>query len=384
MKKWFYLFGFALTASLFVGCSDDEDDNEEGELIEDGLDENEVNYQSVSSILLLENVDDAGNVTYTLPYGEVLDASTPSVRTMTAESSYEAYDWFVYHCVPIDQREDYKDLMGEVSIDMKDYGTITFKPSQSSDLYGSVLFNLKSLPSVTRLNFIPVSLWPDNDISPIITRGDLVYDTQGITASECSALKGKKYYYLCVSDCQGNRGLLFCLNQSYGSDCYFSKWGLNFRKYVATEDTWRALANLYVSDKENFAGQITQMAKENPDAFPNGNIPAPLDALAHPDNYNNAIPEAPCGEPVYREWTETWNFKGIKKTTDLAEVTQNVVKVHPNTISYENGIARFQVYKQELRNMNYWTKGYANSNGSFTLTFSNSEQDRTRFLKVDN
>jgi hypothetical protein len=179
-----------------------------------------------------------------------------------------------------------------------------------------------------------------------------------------------------------DRGLLLCLNQDYDSKCYFDAVQKSFRRYPATEDTWHALANLYVSDKENFAGRMTQLAKENEQAFPKNKLPEPIDALVRPNNYSSA-PEAPCSEPVYNKWEETWNIRGKKSKVGYESVTQNVVKIHPNAIQYINGVARFDVYTQSPTNFDYG-KGHVKNNGSFSLTFSNSDYDKSRFLKVDN
>jgi hypothetical protein len=259
-RNAFYLWGLLFSASLLVGCSDDEDDNEEvyDEVMTDYT---ASRFDSVANALL--QADDTGDDTkYSMIYGEVLDESTPKVRTIAVNSYAEAFSWFINHCVPSDERENYKDVMGEITIDLDEYGSITYHPSETNDLYASITLNLSVLPDVNRLDIISSSLWPQNIYSSVALQS-LVYDTKGITLS--NEIQNVKLYYICVREYAGGQpGILLCLNPEWWIDedklydklFYYRRDGYdyttNFPKYLPSEDAWKAIAQLYYENADHF------------------------------------------------------------------------------------------------------------------------------------
>jgi hypothetical protein len=272
-RNAFYLWGLLFSASLLVGCSDDEDDNEEvyDEVMTDYT---ASRFDSVANALL--QADDTGDDTkYSMIYGEVLDESTPKVRTIAVNSYAEAFSWFINHCVPSDERENYKDVMGEITIDLDEYGSITYHPSETNDLYASITLNLSVLPDVNQLDIIPSSLWPQNIYSSIKLQS-LVYDTKGITLSK--DIKDAKLYYICVREYAGGQpGILLCLNPQWWIDLdylyegriYYQKkksgeeikW-TEVPKYITSEDTWKAIAQLYYKDADNFKAWLNVLGNQ--------------------------------------------------------------------------------------------------------------------------
>jgi hypothetical protein len=273
-KNALYLWGLLASASLLVGCSDDEDDNEE--VYDEVLtDYSASRFDRVANTLL--QVDDTGDDTkYSMIYGEVLDESTPKVRTIAVNSYAEAFSWFINHCVPGDERDNYQDVMGEITIDLDEYGSITYHPSESNDLYASVALNLTVLPDVNRLDIIPSSLWPQNIYSSVALQS-LVYDTKGITLSD--EIQNVKLYYICVREYTGGHpGILLCLNPQWWINrkllyedriWWYQKnkskeeiaWTL-IPRYITSKDTWEAIAQLFYKDADNFKAWLNMLSQQ--------------------------------------------------------------------------------------------------------------------------
>jgi hypothetical protein len=258
-NRLLYLLMFCLSCFIYTGCSSDDDPVDEEEMFEEDEDVDELNYLSVASVLLDGEKISEDSLVYTFSYGEVLDSSTPTVRSMGMNSYEEAFDWFVYHCVPVDQRENYTGLMGEITIDMGEYGTITYHPSESADLYASIDIHLKDISNVTRLDIIPMSLWPNNETSDYVL-GDVVYDTQGV--------EGVKEYYLCVSECEGShKGILLSFSPAW-EDKFIDTWneqGVSIHTPVGTtEDAWQALAHYVYGDEVKFKNRIEDVESKFP------------------------------------------------------------------------------------------------------------------------
>ena len=176
------LLGLGCVAS----CSDNEtgSDNPSQEELRDEA-KNSAQGQRMLSILSLtadvselpDNWQDASFKLESVTIGKSLDPAAPFVRTMSAESDKDARRYYT----ALTGRELNENATTD-SWSMEGIGTIAYRQGEEgSQNLGSIEFQVPALP-LSRLDFIPVSLVPDNgsDVAwePYYRPGDIVYNSK--------------------------------------------------------------------------------------------------------------------------------------------------------------------------------------------------------------
>lgn len=196
----------AMTAS---SCSDDEENGTEGETSEnngkDPLVPTPEGLRASAAQQIIKNLCDVdsvnGQVTYDFKLGEVLDATKPTEFSIGVNDLDEAVD--VFRNSIVGSAWEPVDMNGVLQVDLQEQGSMAFSPGGTDGALATVTLNLAGLPTMTRLSFIPVTLWPDNANSPF-TKGNIVYD------------KTEKCTYVCIAAYDtGREGLLLTLNKGW-------------------------------------------------------------------------------------------------------------------------------------------------------------------------
>lgn len=383
-KHSFFLGLFLLSCGAFAGCSDDDEDADESEYIETQEDVDEANFLSIASSLLDGEQITEDSIRYTFSYGEVLDESTPKVRTMGLNAYAEALDWFVYHCVPCDQRDNYKGVMGDITIDLGAYGSLTYRPSQTADLYASIYLNLTEVPDVTRLDLIPSALWPKNQDSDFYV-GDIVYDTQGVN--------GIKDYYICVRACEGGqRGLLLSLSNAWREEPFREKVEEQvsspfYIHHGTDEDAWQALAQYYYEDEDNFAGWVQDVAETCPevtfmaeDKYGYSYVIKCLLDYSKDETMRGGT-YCDCADATFQTCVKKIGWKQTKHYYKV--VKQKLVEIYSHGIELESGIPKFKVEEWQFTGYE-WVNVLNTNMDHHSEEFYNStkQEPQTRFTKI--
>lgn len=226
-----------------MSCNDDE-------LLEDtgngGTDE-EVSYEPTVEDLqfkamqqIINNLCDVdtvnGQAVYDFKIGQVLDETMPTEYSVGCETLEEAINLFRYSILGADNEPE--DMNGVLDLDLGDYGKLTFSPGGDNGALATLTVRLEELPLLTKLYFIPETLWPDNYSSPF-QRGDIVYD------------KTEGRMYVCIADYNAGRdGILFTLDGG---------WNLKGKKHnfyvcqeVPRESDFNALYEYYTDNRIDF------------------------------------------------------------------------------------------------------------------------------------
>lgn len=190
LKHVFRTSALCLAMLLGLGCVASCSDNETGSdnpSQEELLDEakNSAQGQRMLSILSLtadvselpDNWQDASFKLESVTIGKSLDPAAPFVRTMSAESDKDARRYYT----ALTGRELNENATAD-SWSMEGIGTIAYRQGEEgSQNLGSIEFQVPALP-LSRLDFIPVSLFPDNgsDVAwePYYRPGDIVYNSK--------------------------------------------------------------------------------------------------------------------------------------------------------------------------------------------------------------
>lgn len=212
-----YLF-IILFSAIWFGCNDNDDiywgvDN---------LSKDESLFLEMKSLLFRTVSDETGNEYYVPNLGEVIDVATPTVYAVGVNSIEEArYDFFEY-CIPYSMRDSLSNINEDVVIDFGEFGKIHYVENNNSLSYASLSIDLNSISNVTRIDFIPLDLWPNNNtaLTPFHL-GDIVKD-------ECFDV-----YYICVRECDnGNDGLLVSFDEKLSNTHLFK-----VKDYVSANST---------------------------------------------------------------------------------------------------------------------------------------------------
>ena len=191
----------AMTAS---SCSDDEE-NEMQNNGKDPLVPTPEGLRASAAQQIIKNLCDVdsvnGQATYDFKLGEVLDATQPTEFSVGVNDLDEAVDMFRNSIVG--SAWEPVDMNGVLQVDLQEQGSMVFSPGGTDGALATVTLNLAGLPTMTRLSFIPATLWPDNANSPF-TKGNIVYD------------RTEKCTYVCIAAYDtGREGLLLTLDKGW-------------------------------------------------------------------------------------------------------------------------------------------------------------------------
>lgn len=191
-------------------------------------------YELVKELLLDADTLSSGVVNYTSCAGEVLNNAFPDVYSVGVDSLLAARMFFYTHCVPENEDERVVADGNKRVYDMGDHGRICYTEVNRPDLLATIDIELAGITSVSRIELIPMSLWPNNDgnNSGPFYPGYIVVD------------KEEGLWWLCVKACEGGeKGVLmnFCED----------------RPMIKTDDRLnserkRQLAHLYMSAPRDF------------------------------------------------------------------------------------------------------------------------------------
>ena len=191
----------AMTAS---SCSDDEE-NEMQNNGKDPLVPTPEGLRASAAQQIIKNLCDVdsvnGQATYDFKLGEVLDATQPTEFSVGVNDLDEAVDMFRNSIVG--SAWEPVDMNGVLQVDLQEQGSMVFSPGGTDGALATVTLNLAGLPTMTRLSFIPATLWPDNANSPFV-KGNIVYD------------RTEKCTYVCIAAYDtGREGLLLTLDKGW-------------------------------------------------------------------------------------------------------------------------------------------------------------------------
>lgn len=229
--KYFKTMGMLLAAIvLAAGCSKDDNDSKTDErggwegdkhviAVEELTPEERLLLQqqgAMESILgqLTGNdelPDDFDEARYEPTYGVVLDESQPLVRSEHAETLADAERLFRDIVGSDDLIATTADGLSVTLMNMPmrldggivNFGTLTFHPSDGSLRTAYVDVDIKCIPGLRRIDFLPKATFPQNASSPYDI-GDIFEVSKG--SGYCTG------YYLCVRDSYTSRGVLVHMN----------------------------------------------------------------------------------------------------------------------------------------------------------------------------
>lgn len=226
-----------------MSCNDDElpEDTSNG-----GTDE-EVSYEPTVEDLqfkamhqIINNLCDVdsvnGKAVYGFKIGQVLDETKPTEYSVGCETLEEAIALFRYSILGADNEPE--DMNGVLDLDLGNYGRLTFSPGGDNGALATLTARLEGLPVLTKLCFIPETLWPDNYSSPF-QRGDIVYD------------KTEGRMYVCIADYNAARnGILFTLDGGWNYKSM--KENLHIYSSMPSDADFNALYEYYADNHDDF------------------------------------------------------------------------------------------------------------------------------------
>ncbi|MBR3067405.1 MAG: hypothetical protein IKG77_06660 [Prevotella sp.] len=193
------LFQFALMAALTCGislsvtsCKDDDDDDgrsaeeKAADPYEKETDAGHALFNLLSQLSVMpdnELPDNWKDATFEPTAGEVTDASQPFVRSITVNSLDEAvtrYNSLTGKTISSTIQSD--------TWEMDELGQMTFTAQNQTNCFATIDVNVKQLPKLTQLRFVPVSAIGDNgtfDGAPYYRFGDVVKDPKENTYWIC-------------------------------------------------------------------------------------------------------------------------------------------------------------------------------------------------------
>ena len=253
MKRYFFIWTI-IALLCMIACSKGEDDltvlplpdDEEEEFFTDSM-----NYEHVKTLLFLADTLSPGTVKYTMRNGEVLDNARPGVYSIGIDSMSEARFFFYTYCVPVGEEQKVIEKEGKLIYDMGDYGRCCYTEENRADMMASIDIELFGVDNINRIEFIPMTMWPNNAGSPFYV-GDIVTD------------KEHGWWWICVRACEGGKkGILMTFDGGWEnverSDHYKS---YTKRTGCATQDAWDGLAQLYDSDPKEFEATYTSLQEQ--------------------------------------------------------------------------------------------------------------------------
>ena len=191
MKKIMYswlLFAVLCGLSLSVtSCTDDDDDDagdgeQTAEVIE-GDPYGKTSQPATELLMVMSQLADVDslpdnwrNATFEPTEGEVLDASTPFVRTVAVMDMTEARDLFRAFT-----GENHDETATTLTWKNDNVGTMTFKALNQNNCVATIDMELKQMPHLRQLRLVPTSALGDNKLKydPYYRIGDVVLDRDG-------------------------------------------------------------------------------------------------------------------------------------------------------------------------------------------------------------
>lgn len=192
-KKVLCLLALALVGSLmFSSCKDNENvidnpENPEEEFMEKSSDRGEALLSFLSATAELDTLPDnwyKNNYTVEPTVGFVKDEANPYVRYIAVTNAKEANEAF--------KRMTAANITDEVKSDnwyMDGIGSLKFTLGNQPDLFATVDVNVRQMPHLTKLCFVPASVIGNNgsfDGFPYYQIGDIVYDEKEKTYWICA------------------------------------------------------------------------------------------------------------------------------------------------------------------------------------------------------
>lgn len=214
MRIWHYfeiVCYVVIGLGLFVSCNEEEEVGKGDETSQEGKDplvptpEGERFMKAQQIIKNLCEVDSVnGSATYDFKIGEVLDVTRPTEFSVGMDDLEEATEFF--RSSILGTTNEPVGLNGVLEVDLQEQGSLVFAPGGDNGALATLTINLVDLPVMTKLYFIPTTLWPDNASSPY-AKGNILYD------------KIDNRYYVCIASYDtGRDGVLFTLDGGWSYD----------------------------------------------------------------------------------------------------------------------------------------------------------------------
>ena len=213
MRIWHYfeiVCYVIIGLGLFVSCNEEEEVGKGDETSQEGKDplvptpEGERFMKAQQIIKNLCEVDSVnGSATYDFKIGEVLDVTRPTEFSVGMDDLEEATEFF--RSSILGTTNEPVDLNGVLEVDLQEQGSLVFAPGGDNGALATLTINLVDLPVMTKLYFIPTTLWPDNASSPY-AKGNILYD------------KIDNRYYVCIASYDTGRDGVFTLDGGWSYD----------------------------------------------------------------------------------------------------------------------------------------------------------------------
>lgn len=367
MKKLrtFCMIGWGLwvmaAVPCMVGCSDDGEESVPGTEggnpeEEEYLNADSMNYERVKANLFVADTLSPGAVKYTPRNGEVLDNARPDVYSIGVDSVEEPLSFFYTNCVPIGGENEVASEDGALVYDLGDYGRLVYREGDGRNEVASVEVRLTGVDDVSRILFIPMSQWPNNEASPFWV-GDVVED------------KEKGWWWICVRACEGGKpGILMTFDGGYS----FTFREDHYKSYskamgCASLEAWNALAQFYYSDPAQFRAEYEELNHTAGVSF--GLLNFALRDLAY-DYLGHTHQVGDTWDNKYYWWA---------KVRHVWEASTDYVVVGSNTIRIENGMPVFKSGNYYFkRNWAVAMPDYSHSHSVTFTTYDGSVDKYTR------
>lgn len=243
MKKLVYLITIMIVLGHCVNsCSDNDDTVNSGGNVDglyiDSLAEDAYIHIITHLCDIHEDTTGLTQDTLEIKVGEVLDESNPYTRSIGFDSIQQADEYFL-SIVPQDDGHLTTTISG-YKYEWKGIGSLEYVRVNQKQMFSYIEINLDSLPELKRIEFIPLTLWPDNGSSSYLYQiGDLVIE------------KKTGYKYVCVANYNAGRdGILMTFD---GGWWFESTKSHGYRNEVmhdcASEEAWKALVSLKMERK---------------------------------------------------------------------------------------------------------------------------------------
>ena len=261
MKKLrtFCMIGWGLwimaAVSCVLGCADDGEGGLPG--MDGGNPEEEeylgtdlMNYERVKSNLFVADTLSPGAVKYTPRSGEVLDNAFPDVYSIGVDSVEEALSFFNTNCVPIGEEDKVASEDGALVYDLGDYGRLVYREGDGRDELAFVEIRLTGVEDVSRISFIPMSQWPNNEESPLSV-GDVVVDNS------------KGWWWICVRACEGGKpGILMTFDGGWSTEFRDDHYKSYYKcTGCASREAWNGLAQFYYNNPVEFRAEYEALVQ---------------------------------------------------------------------------------------------------------------------------
>jgi hypothetical protein len=234
-----------LGVCVFVACDDDDDERVVDEPTTDTLD-NILQSDEYAYQIVLAGLFNTYDSLYLVPaLGAALDEAQPTVYTTGVVDETAARSFFAKLCTVDDRCTLLTD--GSIQYNLGTYGSLCYHPFGENGALASLEVNLHEVSTLTRLDFIPQELWPNNEAS-LFEIGDVVKDKGGNV-------------WVCVQEYGAGLPALF-ITFSYARASYWDAWPENVRIVYRQCASYEALKAWYSLLKSGHS-RFTIGTKEN-------------------------------------------------------------------------------------------------------------------------